>query len=127
VASRSLAVSDTSLVVRRGDEVVGSILWSDVDSVHLDLGDGLLRVAVDVLADTTDSRTSTRGPPTSGTWDTDCRRCSHCSRPRSTACGRSWPPPARRGRSRSPRARRRHSTRAIRHAHHAPGTSSPVG
>ncbi|KQX75335.1 hypothetical protein [Aeromicrobium sp. Root472D3] len=54
VAGRSIAVSDSSLAVRRGDEVLGRILWSDVDAVRLDPGDGLLRVMVDVFADATD-------------------------------------------------------------------------
>jgi hypothetical protein len=67
LAGREVVVSDTCLAVRCGDRVLGRVLWSDVDSVRLVRGDGLLRVMVDVTADATDfphiAATS------SGVWD----------------------------------------------------------
>lgn len=54
LAGREVVVSDTSLAVRRGDRVLARVLWSDADAVRLVRGDGLLRVMVDVTADSTD-------------------------------------------------------------------------
>lgn len=54
LAGREVVVSDTCLAVRRGDRVLGRVLWSDADGVRLVRGDGMLRVMVDVTADSTD-------------------------------------------------------------------------
>lgn len=64
---RSVAVSPTSLVIRRGARIERQMAWKDIASVQLSRGDSLAALVLDVTSDGSDFPTIVAMP--AGTWD----------------------------------------------------------